>query len=185
MKLKTIKFVLLVAAVLLLGGCAAMQKAPEEEGPAPVIETQPPGLGESGAERGGDAATSGMERGAAWTGSPLENPDSPLYTRVIHFDFDRSEIKPEWRDIVVAHGRYLAQNPSVTVVIEGHCDERGSREYNIGLGERRANAVKRLLLAEGAMQSQITTISYGEERPVAFGSDEASWAQNRRAVFVY
>jgi peptidoglycan-associated lipoprotein len=120
-----------------------------------------------------------------WTGHPLQNPDSLLYSKVIHFDFDRSEIKPEYRDTVIAHGKYLAENPSARVTIEGHCDERGSREYNIGLGERRANTVKQLLLAQGAMQSQITTVSYGEEQPVAFGSDEASWAQNRRAVFAY
>ena len=86
---------------------------------------------------------------------------------------------------MVAHGNYLAQNSSVMVTIEGHCDERGSREYNIGLGERRANAVRQILLAQGVMPDQITTISYGEEQPVALGSDEVSWAQNRRAVFVY
>ena len=87
--------------------------------------------------------------------------------------------------MVIAHGEYLAANPTVTVTIEGHTDERGSREYNVGLGERRANAVKRLMLAQGAFETQIVTVSYGEERPLALGSDEAAWAQNRRAEILY
>ena len=179
MKLKMIKFVPLMAAALMFVGCATTETAQEEE-PAPVVETEP-----STTDRPEDADITGADRARPWTGHPLEDPDSLLYTKVIHFDFDRSEIKPEWRDIVVAHGNYLAQNPSVMVTIEGHCDERGSREYNIGLGERRANAVRQILLAQGVMPDQITTISYGEEQPVALGSDEVSWAQNRRAVFVY
>ena len=105
--------------------------------------------------------------------------------RKVYFDFDKSEIRPEFVDLLRAHAAYLAENPSAVVMIEGHCDERGSREYNIGLGERRANAVKRFLEAEGVDPAQINTISYGEERPEVLGHNEAAWSRNRRAVLVY
>jgi peptidoglycan-associated lipoprotein len=87
--------------------------------------------------------------------------------------------------IVAAHARYLAANPTVRVRLEGHTDERGSREYNIGLGERRAQAVRRALLLQGATETQLSTVSYGAERPAAAGSNEAAWAQNRRVEIVY
>jgi len=184
MKLKMIKFIPLMLAALLFVGCSTTEKKVEEA--APVSET----AGETHKDmerstRGGEASTSGAKASSGWTGHPLDDPSKLTSTRVIHFDFDRSEIKPEYKTIVVAHGEYLAQHPSQTVVIEGHCDERGTREYNIALGERRANAVKSLLLVQGATPGQITTISYGEEQPVAMGSNEAAWAQNRRAVFAY
>mgnify|MGYP002063569819 CR=1 FL=1 len=101
-------------------------------------------------------------------------------TRIIFFDFDRSDIRPEFRAIVSAHGEMLADMPNARVRLEGHADERGSREYNIGLGERRANAVRNFLEAEGVADSQIATLSYGEERPAMAGADEEAWAANRR-----
>ncbi len=132
-----------------------------------------------------EAGTAGANGGGALSSSQLNNPDSPLYTKVIYFDYDVSSIKPEYRDIVIAHGQYLAANSDVSITVEGHCDERGSREYNIGLGERRANAVRSLLLAQGASSQQVVTISYGEERPAERGSNEMAWAKNRRAELVY
>ena len=96
-----------------------------------------------------------------------------------------SEIKGEGTDVVAAHAKYLAANPSTRVRLEGHTDERGSREYNIGLGERRAQAVRRALLLQGAADAQISTVSYGEERPAVPGHDEAAWAKNRRVEIVY
>jgi peptidoglycan-associated lipoprotein len=143
------------------------------------------GAGGASVTDAGGAQTAGASQGGAWGGSPLDDPQSPLSNKTIYFDYDSSEIHPDYRQIVISHGEYLAANPSMSVTVEGHCDERGSREYNIGLGERRADAVKRLLLAQGAATSQVVTISYGEERPLAFGADEASWAQNRRAQLVY
>ena len=116
---------------------------------------------------------------------PLDDPDSLLADRVIYFDFDKSEIKPQFRDIIAAHAEYLAANPGVNITVEGHTDERGTREYNIALGERRANAVKRMLTLQGVSASQVRVISYGEERPVALGHDESAWALNRRAVIDY
>jgi peptidoglycan-associated lipoprotein len=127
----------------------------------------------------------GANQGGAWTGNPLDNPNSLLSTRTIYFDFDQSTIRSEFIDVLRAHAAYLNTNRSIGVMIEGHADERGSREYNIALGERRANTIQRFLEAEGVSPSQINTISYGEERAAAFGQDEASWAENRRGVLAY
>jgi len=120
------------------------------------------------------------------TGSPLEQAQARLLqTLVIYFDYDQAEIKPEFTQVVQAHGQKLASSASMQVRLEGHTDERGSREYNIGLGERRAQAVRRALMLAGAQAGQITTVSYGEERPAASGSDEESWRLNRRVEIVY
>jgi peptidoglycan-associated lipoprotein len=108
-----------------------------------------------------------------------------LNTLTIYFDYDSSDIHPDYRDVVVTHGGYLMQNPNKTLTLEGHCDERGSREYNIALGERRALTVKRMLMAQGANERQIVTISYGEERPAVEGGSDAAWAKNRRVELVY
>jgi len=115
----------------------------------------------------------------------LDNPESLLSKRVVYFDFDQSTIRAEFREIIALHGRYLSENPSARMTLEGHADERGSREYNLALGERRGNSVANLLAAEGASSSQINVVSYGEERPEATCSDESCWSQNRRAVIVY
>jgi peptidoglycan-associated lipoprotein len=104
---------------------------------------------------------------------------------IIYFDYDRAEIKPEFVAIVTAHAKYLNGNAGNKVRLEGHSDERGSREYNIGLGERRAQAVRRALMLQGVTEAQITTVSYGEERPAVQGSDEAAYAKNRRVELVY
>src|SRR5690242_21950022 len=103
----------------------------------------------------------------------------------IYFDYDKAEIKPEFVPVVAAHAKFLNDNTARKVRLEGHTDERGSREYNIGLGERRAQAVRRALMLQGAQAGQITTVSYGEERPAASGSDEESWRLNRRVEIVY
>ena len=114
-----------------------------------------------------------------------EQPTIDISQRVVHFDFDSSAIKAADLPTISAHARHLALNPSVRVRLEGHADERGTREYNIALGERRANAVRDALLLRGASARQITVISYGEERPVDEGHNEQAWARNRRVEFVY
>ncbi|MEW7976947.1 MAG: peptidoglycan-associated lipoprotein Pal [Candidatus Sedimenticola endophacoides] len=177
MRATLFKLVGVLLTVLALGGCSTLGGGAADEQSADGAAVTDAG--------GGEASTSGLDAGGALTMQALENPDSPVYNKVIYFDYDISEIHPDYRDTVLAHGALLAANPRTTVTIEGHCDERGSREYNIGLGERRANAVKSLLLSQGAAESQIITISYGEERPAVLGSSESGWAQNRRAVFVY
>jgi len=115
----------------------------------------------------------------------FDNSESLLSKRVIYFDFDKSEVKSEYRAIVAAHASYAASHSSARVTLEGHADERGTREYNLGLGERRGNAISGLLSAAGAMGSQLDTVSYGEERPVCRVSDENCWWQNRRVEIVY
>jgi peptidoglycan-associated lipoprotein len=100
----------------------------------------------------------------------------------VFFAFDRSDITPEAQEILARQADWLRRYPNVTVTIEGHCDERGTREYNLALGERRAQAVKNVLVASGIPPSRITTISYGKERPAVVGSSEEAYAQNRRAV---
>jgi len=106
-------------------------------------------------------------------------------TMVIYFDFDQSELRAEYADVLQAHASNLAGDSRASIRLEGHADERGSREYNIGLGERRSQAVRRLLLIQGASPDQISTVSFGEERPAAFGSDEESYQLNRRVEIKY
>src|SRR5262245_12599634 len=164
---------LVVAASLAIGACGGGKK-PE----APPEQTQAP---EAGADSSGAAAGASAEEGAEAPG-PQEGM---LAKRTIYFDFDSSEIRGEGTDIVAAHAKHLASNNGVHIRLEGHTDERGSREYNIGLGERRAQAVRRAMLLQGASDAQISTVSYGEERPAAAGSDESAWAKNRRVEVVY
>lgn len=169
---KRFTWLAILGAALMFGGCSSTGTRDGGEG-AQVVD------GSSGAQ------TAGMQQGGSWQGSALENPDSLLYTRKIYFDFDRSEIRPDFVAVLRAHAEYLSANPGADLTIEGHCDERGSREYNIGLGERRADAIQRFLEAEGVSRAQINTISYGEERPDSLGHNEEAWSLNRRGVLVY
>jgi len=116
---------------------------------------------------------------------PFTDPSNPLSTTTIYFDFDRADVKSSDREVILAHARYLADNVDTKIVLEGHADERGSREYNIALGERRAKAVSQLMLLQGVSQSQIDIVSFGEERPVALGHDESAWSVNRRVEILY
>jgi len=115
----------------------------------------------------------------------FDNSESLLSKRVIYFDFDKSTVRPEYRAIVSAHSAYAAANSSARVTLEGHADERGTREYNLGLGERRGNAVTGLMSAQGARGNQLTVVSYGEERPTCRVSEEDCWSMNRRVEIVY
>jgi peptidoglycan-associated lipoprotein len=150
-------------------------------------DTLPDDTGASDAEVVSDAATTDSSAGrGAITESPLDAEQRRLLNQlVVYFDYDEAEILPEFNALLQAHGRNLSSNPNMQVRLEGHADERGSREYNIGLGERRAQAVRRVLMLQGAGQQQLTTVSYGEERPAATGSDDESWRLNRRVELVY
>ena len=170
-----------MASVTLFVGCSTTPTS----GGAEVSE-QSTGAGGSGTGTGGDgASTSAASEGGAWYGDPLQNPNSLLATRVIYFDFDQSSISPAYRELVSAHAEYLATHPEVTVRLEGHADERGTREYNLGLGEQRANAVRSLMMAEGVAANQLVVVSYGEERAAAYEHNEEAWALNRRVELVY
>ena len=104
---------------------------------------------------------------------------------IIYFEFDKSEILDEYNDILTQHAFYFADNSQIRVRLEGHTDERGTREYNIGLGERRSQAIRQILMIQGVAASQITTVSFGEERPAREGSNENAYARNRRVEIVY
>jgi peptidoglycan-associated lipoprotein len=158
-----VKFLSLLAAVALVAAC---ESAPETT-----------------AGQGGAGAMTQPQQPAG----PRPGSNEDLRQNVgdrIFFDTDKSDIKPEARRTLERQAEWLKRYPNVTVTVEGHCDERGTREYNLALGERRANAAKNVLVALGIPASRVTTISYGKERPAVVGSNEAAWAQNRRDVTV-
>jgi peptidoglycan-associated lipoprotein len=133
----------------------------------------------------GGASTSGASDGSSYTGHPLDNPSSPLSTKVIYFAFDSSAVEPQYEAVIAAHGAYLAANAGVSVIVEGHADERGTREYNVALSERRAKTVQNLLSLQGASGNQSEAVALGEEKPVAMGHDESAWQLNRRVELIY
>lgn len=166
-----LRFVSVLAALLLLAAC---ETAPE---------------GNAGAGGSGGAAGAGAGTGTGTTSSELPGPRAgsaeDFVVNVgdrVFFDFDKYNLKPEARETLQRQADWLKKYPSVTVTVEGHCDERGTREYNLALGERRANSAKNYLVALGVDPNRIKTISYGKERPAVTGSTEAAWSQNRRAV---
>ena len=119
------------------------------------------------------------------TGNPLRDPNHILSKRSVYFDFDSFVVKDEYRPLVEAHARYLQQNRNARMTVQGHTDERGSREYNIALGQKRADSVKRMMILLGATESQVETVSFGKEKPRNPGHDEAAWAENRRDDVLY
>lgn len=171
-----LKIILLASLTAILAACAGRGgEVPAEPEPTPPAE--PTTAPEVEVDRV-DPANYADSRN-------LDNPDSVLSQRVIYFEFDRSDVRPEFLPIISAHAAYVSANPTARVLLEGHADERGSREYNLGLGERRGQSVLELMLAEGAARSQIEVVSYGEERPVCRQSSEACWERNRRVEIVY
>ncbi len=139
----------------------------------------------SGSSSSGSASTSATGSGSAWAGHPLDDPDSLLAKRTVYFDYDESVILDQDRAILEAHAQYLSQNLSAAITLEGHTDERGTREYNLALGERRAISVRQFMSLLGASGQQLRTVSYGEEQPAALGHNEEAWAQNRRVEIIY
>jgi len=154
-----------------------------------------------------DASTSGLNKGAGMTGSEMggsgmhgmsgsgdvastlgpefNDPNNPLSKRTVYFMLDSSEVMPDFVPIIAAHAQYLVANPAQRITLEGHGDERGSREYNIALGEQRAKSVANMMKVQGVSENQLEIVSYGEEKPSAFGSDEEAWEKNRRVEIVY
>ncbi len=141
--------------------------------------------GSASSSPSGGATTSATGSGSAWAGHPLDDPDSLLAKRTVYFDFDESIVLEQDRPILEAHAQYLSQNPGAAVTLEGHTDERGTREYNLALGEQRAISVRQFMSLLGASGQQMRTVSYGEERPAALGHNEETWAQNRRVEIIY
>ena len=169
--------VLLLSVVLV--GCAANKKKGSAE-----VEDSSVNLQADATSSGLSSDDSGSVQVFTTTDNTLDLED-PLGTRVIYFEFDSNALTPEAQRIVEAHAEYLAGNPGMAVVLEGHADERGTREYNLALGERRANAVADLFQMMGVMSDAVRSISYGEERPVAMEHDESAWSLNRRVEILY
>jgi len=148
-----------------------------------------------------DASTSGLNGAAGMSGSEFgggsgkypnagigpefSDPNNPLSKSTIYFMLDSSQVQEDFIPVIAAHAQYLAAHPSQRVVLEGHADERGSPEYNIALGEQRAKSVANMLKVQGVSESQLDLVSYGEEKPAAFGSDESAWERNRRVELLY
>jgi len=161
----------------LISGCAGshVKETPKAAENAPVVQTQAP----IAAKVAPAAETAKLEI------NPLKDPNNILSKRSVYFDFDQYTVKPEYKALVEAHAQYLASHPNASIRIEGNADDRGTREYNLALGQKRAVAVKKVLNTDGAQDKQIETISYGKEKPKALGENEAAWAENRRADIVY
>ena len=169
------KLITLVVFAVVMAGCS--QKTIPD--PDPTDATY-------GADESMGTSTSGMDGADPYGGESFgADPTAGELTMVIYFDFDSSEVRPEDQDLVARHAMQAGNNPGTRVRLEGHADERGSREYNIGLGERRSQAVRNVLLAHGVSGAQLSTVSYGEERPAAAGGDEQSYAMNRRVEISY
>ena len=164
---------ILIAA---LAGCSSTGGS--KDGGGAAVEDRSIG-GDGGVVAGGASGTSTFDS------QSLNDPNSPLSRRVIYFDYDSAEISGADQDTLAAHAGFLSANPGQRVTLEGHTDERGSREYNIALGDRRALSVQRILELNGTGGGQVTVVSYGEEKPAADGHSEAAWRLNRRVEIIY
>ena len=185
-KLFTALLPALGASVLLLASCAT-STGPETQPGAPVEGAQPggPGAKPSAVQ---STPVAPVEAGQAAGESPfaaLKNPASPLSKRSVYFEYDKFDIRDEYRPLVEAHAGFLRQNPTAKMLIQGNADERGSREYNVGLGQRRADSLKKMLTLLGAPDAQIESVSLGEEKPACSEHDEECWAKNRRDDMLY
>ncbi len=170
------------AVAVALAGCSSVPlgDVPVEDKNPSAVTTQPGGPGPGGSP-GGQSGVAPVV-----TDSPNGSVAGPAnVARIIYFDYDSYVIKPEFQSLIDGHARFLKANANRRVSIEGHTDERGGREYNLALGQRRSEAVRRSLGLLGVPDSQMEAVSFGKEKPAALGSDEAAWAQNRRAEIVY
>jgi peptidoglycan-associated lipoprotein len=167
----------LLTAILCVTAAACSKKVKEN----PDTSATDSGSSSTGT---GTVTDSGPVRTGAYGPGDLDT-DACLRQRVVYFDLDQDALKPEFQDIVSCHAKYLRDRPSARMTLEGNADERGSREYNVGLGERRGNAVSSSVQANGGSGSQISVVSYGEERPTCTDSSEDCWGRNRRVEIVY
>jgi peptidoglycan-associated lipoprotein len=168
-------FALLLSSALLLTACSSTSLDENK----PQIEDRS-GAGTSTSNR--DVSTVNTGSG---TSDPLNDPKGLLAKRSIYFDLDSYTVKDEFKPVVEAHARYLSANKTRKIIIQGNTDERGGREYNLALGQKRAEAVRRSLSLLGVTEAQMEAVSFGKEKPKALGSDEEAWAENRRADIVY
>ncbi|MFK8066889.1 MAG: peptidoglycan-associated lipoprotein Pal [Gammaproteobacteria bacterium] len=175
------KIFALLASALLLTACGGSESVTKSDETVATVEDRSigEGEGEDGTESHGAMDSAGLDA------TDLNNPDSPLSIRVIYFEYDSATVLADYRPAVEAHASYLADHPDTYITLEGHADERGSREYNLALGENRAESLKQQMVLMGASPDQIVTVSYGEERPAEDGHDDEAYSLNRRAELVY
>ena len=187
------KIILFAFLAMLLSSCGERIKPDEAMDAEPAATSGQQDGAENGGAMAGTIDGAGINGGTALAGGKvvsyekdaIYDDSNVLSERLIYFPFDSNEVPDEYLELARHHGKYLSLNPQAKVRLEGHADERGAREYNVALAERRAQAVKQLMLYEGADAGQITVISYGEEKPVAFGHDEESMQLNRRVEIIY
>jgi peptidoglycan-associated lipoprotein len=148
------------------------QRRQQAQGDQAIVKPLP-GTGVGGSQLKGDA----------W--AQLKEPGSVLAKRSVYYEYNRYDIREEYVPVIEAHSKFLMDHSDLKIAIQGNCDDRGSREYNLALGQRRADSVKRAMVLLGVGEKQVETVSFGAEKPVAFGQDEESWAKNRRADIVY
>jgi peptidoglycan-associated lipoprotein len=174
-----------LACAVLLGACATTS---EDQKPAPTESAGPGKPGASSSPTTGREPVKPVETGKPATTSPfavLKDPNNILSRRSVYFDYDKFDVKDEYRKLVEAHAQFLKANPSAKMLIQGNADERGSREYNVGLGQRRSDSVKKMLTLLGARDDQIESVSLGEEKPVCTAASEDCYAKNRRGDMLY
>jgi peptidoglycan-associated lipoprotein len=178
-------FLLIAIIAVAVAGCSTTPttEAPVEDRGAAGATVPGAGGAETGGAQGGNV--NGSATGSATGADELRNPNSILSKRSVYFDFDSFVVRDDYKPLVEAHARYLQSHRNARMTIQGNTDERGSREYNIALGQKRADAVKRMMTLLGATDSQIETVSFGEERPKNPGHDETAWAENRRDDILY
>ena len=186
----SLKFVTVLFAVLLLSACSGNKtKDADSQNRAQVedrsMNRDGASMGDGSDEGDNGVVTQGLDDDPSYNAARLDDPNGPLAVRIIYFDYDSANIRADFADTVAAHAAYLTNNPGTQVTLEGHADERGSREYNLALGERRALAVRRQLVLLGANAGQVEAVSYGEERPVTDCHSEESYALNRRVEILY
>ena len=182
-------YILMLALAFSMAACDSNVKPKGSDG---MDGADNGGMGIEDANGGARVGAIGDSYGNAGTALPvsydrnaIHDDSSVLAERTVYFEFDSSEVASNYLELIKHHGKYLALNADASIRLEGHTDERGSREYNVALADRRAQAVKQLLMFQGASSNQMTIISYGEEKPEAFGHDESAWYLNRRAQLIY
>ena len=176
--MKKIALSLVIATLLAACGSQEVKKDVPVADSTPPASTQP-------TKPSGTAPTTTPTAQPAITANPLTDPTNVLSKRSVYFDFDSNVVKDEYRGVVTAHAKYMTEKKYSKIRIEGNCDERGSREYNLALGNRRADSVRKMMNVLGVSDSQIETVSFGEEKPRAACHDESCWKENRRSDIVY
>jgi peptidoglycan-associated lipoprotein len=173
----------LLIALTTAGVLAACSSTVKDEQKSATVEDRKPSVSQPTQSQTGPSTAPVQSQSTS--GNPLRDPNNILSKRTVFFDYDQFTVKDEFRPLVSAHAKYLSSSASTRVTVQGNTDERGSREYNLALGQKRADAVKQMMVLSGAPSQNIETVSFGEEKPRAQGNNEQAYAENRRADIVY